>query len=352
VILSYIVQKLSGLAIRDYFQQHIFTPMQMHNTLFDAYSQEFQILPKLASEYFFYTNLPFPVTTNPSTSSGAYPPFAMGDCAAIEGNPGYQTGSGAIISTLPDMVKFYTSLFVKKNATILSDSSVNLLLYPWAITSDTPFYYGFGTEMVYSPAYWSSPNPATFTPVNLTSLYYMGGSMCTFFTVEVWLGQYNPFTGEKLITLPIVTAVARNNRILNVTQSTWQAAQSTKVGTWPSITQNGEYYYQGIGWSDSNCCGGMTGVLTDTEYTAWNLALYFASIPFGGAPTGAPVSIPASLVSNNNNDDDDIAPMTVKAGYGAVISLVIGLVIAGLVLFMGGYWMGKQDRTVASSSKR
>jgi CubicO group peptidase (beta-lactamase class C family) len=337
IILSYLVQKLSGLSLRDYYQQNIFTPMQLRDTFFDAYSQEFLIKNRLASEYFFYTDFPFPMTTNPSASSGAYPPFAMGSCAEVEVNPGFQGGSGGIISTLPDMVKWYTSLFVKRNTTVLTNASVDLLLYPWAISDAFPFYYGFATEMVYSPAYWSSPNHATFTTQNLTSLYYMGGSMCTFFTIEVWIGQYNPFTGQKLITLPVVTAVARNNRILNVTQSAWKAAQSTKVGTWPSITQYGDYFYQALGWSDTGCCGDMSGVLTDTEYTALNLALYFASIPFGGAPTGAPVPVPASMI----NDDDDIAPMTVKAGYGAVISLVLGLLIAAVLLFFGGYWIGK-----------
>ena len=52
--------------------------------------------------------------------------------------------------------------------------------------------------------------------------YYMGGSMCQFFTIAIYNGTTNPFTGQPLISLPMLSVAARNNRILNVTQADWQ----------------------------------------------------------------------------------------------------------------------------------
>jgi pimeloyl-ACP methyl ester carboxylesterase len=57
-------------------------------------------------------------------------------------------------------------------------------------------------------------------------------------------------------------------------------------------------------------------------------------------PNSCPV---CAACSNDDDDDDDFAPMTVQAGYGAVIALVFGLIIAAVLLFMGGFWLGRQE---------
>ena len=93
VLLSYFVEKLSGLSLREYYQTYIFDIIGMDSTTYDPFSQAFSILPNPVSEYFFYTD------TNVSTT-----PFAYGSCTSVEVSPGAQAGSGGIISTVPDMV--------------------------------------------------------------------------------------------------------------------------------------------------------------------------------------------------------------------------------------------------------
>jgi CubicO group peptidase (beta-lactamase class C family) len=148
------VQKLSNQSLQQYYATHIFQPMGLTETFYDPYTWEFLVPSNGVQEYFFYTTLPFPPSENPDSSSGAYPPFAIGACDNVEFDPGFQAGSGGITSTLPDMVKWYTSLFIKQNTTILSKESIRLLLYPWAITNNYPQYYGLGTELMYSVNYW------------------------------------------------------------------------------------------------------------------------------------------------------------------------------------------------------
>lgn len=327
IILAYIVEKLSGLSYRQYIKQHIIDVVKMENTFYDPYSQEFLMKPNLANEYFFYTDLPFPASEDPDTSSGAYPPFAIGGCAQVEYDPGYQSGSGGIISTVPDMVKWYTSLFIKRNTTVLTSASVDLLIYPWAITDNFPQYYGFATELMFTTPYWSSPdvNPKE----NISSIYYMGGSMCTFFTIVIWNSTYPSFGGPESITLPTVTAVARNNRILNVTESTWSSAQDTRVGTWNTITQNGDIYFQALGWSDPACCGTFGSSLTDTEIVAFDLAWYMSSYAFEGAPSAMPTAMP--VIDNSSSGDDDFGPLTVSMGVAAFVLLFFGI-LGGVAL--------------------
>jgi CubicO group peptidase (beta-lactamase class C family) len=336
IILSYFIEKLSNQSLATYLQENIFDVVELENTFYDPYSAEFLISSEATSEYFFYTTLPFPPSENPSTSSGAYPPFALGSCASIEYNAGFQAGSGGIISTLPDMVKWYSSLFIAQNTSVLTKASINLILYPWAISSNFPQYYGLGSESMYSPGYWSSPpNRNDWSPENMTSVYYMGGSMCTFFTIVIWNSTVNPFGGPDMSTLPVTVAVARNNRILNVTQDAWQTARMSKTGTWNELTQNGDPYFQALGWSDPDCCGATAPSLSDTEYVAFDLAWYFGTIPFGGQPTGQPVASPSY-----SNSNDDVGTFEMKSGTGATALLTIFLILGFAVTALGFYWLG------------
>jgi hypothetical protein len=53
----------------------------------------------------------------------------------------------------------------------------------------------------------------------------------------VTLGTTNPFTGQTLITLPVMTLAARNNRILNVTYDVWADAQKQATGQWQQLVE-------------------------------------------------------------------------------------------------------------------
>jgi CubicO group peptidase (beta-lactamase class C family) len=279
IYLSYIIEKLSGMSYRDYLQQHIFSVMGLDNTFYDPLSQVLEIKPKLAAEYYFYMNLPF----GPSYSAGNdgnYPPFAIGNCASTEVSPGVQTGSGGIVSTLPDMIKWYSSLFVTKNATtagLLNEESIKMLWYPWAVQNPVQ-YYGFGTETMYDSAVAQGHVPYPTPPADPAFpdlIYYMGGSACSFITIIAQFGDRNVFTGEELVTLPLVTVVNRNNRMLNLTEDVWSAAKSTKNGYFYQLSQ------QPYNWNDPACCDNFVpgSSLTDTMLPAFNLSYYFAARP-------------------------------------------------------------------------
>ena len=53
----------------------------------------------------------------------------------------------------------------------------------------------------------------------------------------VTLGTTDPFTGQSLITLPVLTLAARNNRILNVTHDVWADAQKQATGQWQQLVK-------------------------------------------------------------------------------------------------------------------
>ena len=121
------------------------------------------------------------------------------------------------------MVKWYSSLFVKRNATIplgLNSSDIDLLVYPWSLVANDPIpqYFGLGVELIFIKNPPTSPPPI---PAALPDgIDYMGGSMCSFFSIVLWLSNLNAFDPSvSLVTYPLISVAARNNRVLNVTKS-------------------------------------------------------------------------------------------------------------------------------------
>jgi hypothetical protein len=168
------------------------------------------------------------------------------------------------------MVKWYTSLFIARNTSVLSVESLAQIIYPWSrqpLTPQTPVqYYGLGVELIFEdPPQSPPPLPSAPQPIGI---FYEGGSMCSFLSIALWNGTVNPFNGETLKTLPVVSVAARNNRILNVTASAWQQAQRDPVGTWADLTS---FPY---GW------GASDPTLTDALLIALNQAFYFAAQSF------------------------------------------------------------------------
>lgn len=295
--------------------------MGLQDTLYDPYSQAFALQKELVSEYYHYTNY-----LNSSE------PFAYGSCGDTEVNPGFQAGSGGMISTGPDMAKWYASLFIQRNTTVLTDASIDQILFPWSLSGSSPFwqYYGLGVELMY-------PNPYTSLPAvdadiqAPNAIYYMGGSICTFFSIVIVNSTTNLFTGEPLITLPMMAMVARNNRILNITEDIYSTIPSMQTGTWYSIT----------GWPSG--WGSANGDLTDTLIEALNLAYYFAALPY--TPTTA-----ASTSSGTDSCDDKDNTLTVLL---ATLLPCLAVMAAMLAYFLY-FWAPKSTSTsgvTASLSK-
>ncbi len=92
--------------------------------------------------------------------------------------------------------KFYWSLFIARNTTILSSSSIDLILYPWTLLPpivDYPTaYYGLAALVMFEVPPTSPPVVAD-PPMGI---FYSGGSVCQFTTVLIWNGTTDFFTGD------------------------------------------------------------------------------------------------------------------------------------------------------------
>jgi CubicO group peptidase (beta-lactamase class C family) len=340
IILSYFIQKLSGMPLGDYYQKNIFDRVGMNNTFYDPYSQAFLTQPNLATEYFYYTDL-----------SKSMDPFAIGQCWSVEAKTGTQAGSGGIVSTLPDMVKWYISLFVAKNASLVTQESLDLILYPWAlepVSAGNPYqYYGLGVEMLFEVPFLTPP-PVDDAP-SPVNIYYLGGSTCMFLTMMLQMTGYNVLDpGEPLVSFPMISVVARNNRIMNVTEEVWYSSQQTPSGTWFSIT---DYPY---GWGADN------SVLTDTFFEALDLVLYFAALPSADFETPSPTQAPTASPTTGCAGDDDVGSNSSNSGREVTIhkgvlavAIIVPAVVTGVVTYLFLTFVVTKtdvDRTVSSGA--
>ena len=168
----------------------------------------------------------------------------------------------------------------------------------------------------------------------------MGGSQCAFFSVVMWNSSANPFYGGSLATYPVVTAVARNNRMVNVSQDSLVASQTPKNMNWftanmevPFASWNG--LFTDPEWFDATCCPPYGSSLTDTLYVAWNLLFTVASYPFCDiygtitTPSLSPIALPTHAPSTATN-----ITLISKDLQGAVIAgfTCFGVVSAVLIL--------------------
>jgi CubicO group peptidase (beta-lactamase class C family) len=162
IMLSYFLEKYSGLNVAEYVRQKIFQPLGLLSTSQDALSQQLSANPSMSHEYYDYTDL-----------TKSYDYFAYGNGAATEVQSGTQTGAGGFLSTAGDMVKFYSSLFSSKNASsVISDENLALMVTPLSLTQYNDVYgceyFGLGMFMVYR---------YPCTPADVTTrmyVYYQG----------------------------------------------------------------------------------------------------------------------------------------------------------------------------------
>lgn len=130
IILAFFVEKFSGLIIEEYMRINVFGPLGLTSTSQDNLAQQMKANPDKVELYFDYTDL---------SVSNDY--FAYGNAAATTVQQGTQTGAGGFLSTAHDMVKFYTSLFVTKNASnVISDASLALMIQPLSVSNYHPEY--------------------------------------------------------------------------------------------------------------------------------------------------------------------------------------------------------------------
>jgi len=131
IMLSFFVEKFSGLRLEEYMRRYLFEPLGLLSTSQDDLAEQFQANSHKVQSYYDYTDL----------SSGTYEYFAYGNAAPTVVQTGVQSGAGGFLSTAHDMIKFYTSLFVTKNVShVVSDAALALMTAPKNIVQNHPDY--------------------------------------------------------------------------------------------------------------------------------------------------------------------------------------------------------------------
>jgi hypothetical protein len=216
------------------------------------------------------------------------------------------------------------------------------------VSAGNPYqYYGLGVEMLFEVPFLTPP-PVDDAP-SPVNIYYLGGSTCMFLTMMLQMTGYNVLDpGEPLVSFPMISVVARNNRIMNVTEEVWYSSQQTPSGTWFSIT---DYPY---GWGADN------SVLTDTFFEALDLVLYFAALPSADFETPSPTQAPTASPTTGCAGDDDVGSNSSNSGREVTIhkgvlavAIIVPAVVTGVVTYLFLTFVVTKtdvDRTVSSGA--
>lgn len=214
-LLTYLVEKYSGLSFREYLRRNIFDVIGLQSTFYDPWNGQFQMHPNLAVGYYNYRD--------PSTNTT----YATGRCS-VELVPGAVSGTGGVVSNVPDMVKWYRALFIDRGGVLVSDESLASIVYPWTATSHgSDFYYSQGVIVEYADA----ASHANKWP---SAILYQGGTICHS-TAIVLAFSAPPTTtrrGEDKVPTDHQFSVAfRNTANYFVAKDDWERVQRQPTGT-------------------------------------------------------------------------------------------------------------------------
>ncbi|DAZ97881.1 TPA: hypothetical protein N0F65_012144 [Lagenidium giganteum] len=163
-LLSYMIEKISGQPLEEYWQQHIFDKVGLKNTIYDPWSGQRQIHKKYVSQYTHYY-LHDPAN---NASSKEWTLLSSGTCSPYV-NSGAISGSGGIRSTAGDMHRWYLDLFHDqgRQSQVLSAASISMIVHRRNPTN--PMYaQGIGVAF-----------PANATDTTWPSwITYCGGMKC------------------------------------------------------------------------------------------------------------------------------------------------------------------------------
>ncbi len=131
IILSYLIEKLSGISLQMYFRTKIFEPLGLSSTVFDPFGKAFQLVQSPAEEYYYFSDLnvgpqPFAISSCSNTGCTSSRESTPDDssCPSFRGGSGcpkrqrrnnqvlsrkgvvFNRFSDVLNSTVPDMVSF------------------------------------------------------------------------------------------------------------------------------------------------------------------------------------------------------------------------------------------------------
>jgi CubicO group peptidase (beta-lactamase class C family) len=120
-LLSYLVEKISGLRFEDYVQQMIADKIGLTDTYYDPYAGGLDVRARYVQQYTHYYAQPVPNAKGELLATGTCSPYM---------NSGAVSGSGGFRSTVSDMQRWYLDLFANHGTTskVLTAASIRMIL--------------------------------------------------------------------------------------------------------------------------------------------------------------------------------------------------------------------------------
>lgn len=292
MLLSYFVEKLSGLSFREYLQTNIFDVIGLENTYYDPWQSSLGPMdPHIGDEYRDYHDM----ATDTDVSTSYYGSSLCSD----EFNTGAFCGTGGLVSTTSDMHTFYANLFIDYNPELLSTTSINALISPMTLTGSTSTYESYFGQGVGTDVYFGQDRPFV--------IYYSGGMYCASTSIRMLTANG---------TEPAIIATAfRNNVIVDAPSSEVQESLNSVNGTFYDIA------YIDYEWD----------TYADSRAIVYQLASYFRA---------------HDSASSSSNDDEEAVVIAIIVG-GAVIALGLSF----LFLFILKPWK-HFDNSRSSGSRK
>ena len=193
-LLSYLVQKLSGQTYDRYLKQHIFDIVGLNDTFGDATNGQYTLRSNVATNYYKYWEMNANQTTYRSLGTGR---CSFGTVSSLE------QGAADLYSNVNDLAKWYLSLFVFKNTSVLSEASLLQIVRPYTYIK-TNHYYAQGIFVTYANTTNTWPDV----------IYYTGSFPCS--TTSNILN----FTS----TVPYFSAAYANAPVVNMSEQDYNNA--------------------------------------------------------------------------------------------------------------------------------
>ena len=215
VLLAYLVEKISGLRLKEYMHRYVFQQLKMESTFFNTGFRDIKLSKETSSYIEYYEK----------AKEGVAPSFiAEGSCQFLE-NKNSHSSVGNLVTTIPDMSRMYMSLFDMRNASsVLLPASISMMLGSHSITpghqclmgADSPNFvckYGLGIKLLYRAS-----DQHLLAYGTDTTTY----SSCFWSSIVVYNDTSAP-------NHPLVLGAFTNNRSVFIERSEWTLAVSQEA---------------------------------------------------------------------------------------------------------------------------
>lgn len=291
MLLSYLVEKISGVSFREYLQTNILDVVGLKNTYYDPWQSSLGPLDaSLGEGYRDYHDLSAAVPGSGSAQEVTESYYASSVCSD-EFNTGAFCGTGGLVSSAGDMHTWYSNLFIDYNPNILTRASIDALIAPHTLTGATTEYESYFGQGVGTDVYIGGSRPFV--------IYYTGGMFCAQTSIRMLTATS---------TDPAIIAIAfRNNVIVDAPSGELEESLNSVTGTFLDIV------YTDYEWN----------TFDDSRVIVADLASFFQANP-------------NSISDSGSSDDDDSDKV--------IIAIVISsCIVAALVMSALWYLFMRQE---------